>query len=364
MKRYLLAIFVLVAITLGLYKSAGFAYFALTPAQAGSQETFYIEVKRGQPASELAQSLASQGVIASARRFVLLGRLTRKLGKIKAGEYQVSPNMTPVEVLSIVTSGISVQRPFTIREGLNIYEIANELEAKGLMTRARFLELARDPGFIQTLGFDAPVPSSLEGYLFPETYFFNRSMAPEEMVRTMVKKFQSTWGPAEQERAAALGMSRHQVVILASMVEKETGAPQERPLISSVFHNRLRKRMRLQSDPTTIYGMWENYRGNIRKSDLLTYSPYNTYMIPALPIGPIGNPGREAIKAALNPAESEFLFFVSQNDGTHVFTRSFDEHNRAVIKFQKDPNARRGKSWRDLHNKAQGASLPQANAQN
>ena len=143
-------------------------------------------------------------------------------------------------------------------------------------------------------------------------------------------------------------MSRHQVVTLASIVEKETGATSERPLISSIFHNRLRKHMRLQSDPTTIYGMWDRYAGKIHKSDLSTFSVYNTYTIPALPVGPIANPGKEAIHAALYPAQSDYLFFVSHNDGTHEFTRSYGEHTRAVGKFQLDPKAREGKSWRDL----------------
>jgi UPF0755 protein len=168
------------------------------------------------------------------------------------------------------------------------------------------------------------------------------------MIRQMVRHFQSIWTEEKETRAKALGFTRHQLITLASMVEKETGAPQERPIISSVFHNRLRKKMKLQSDPTTIYGIWERYDGNIHRADLLSETPYNTYTIPALPIGPIGNPGKEAIEAALHPAQTDYLFFVSHNDGTHEFTRSIEEHNKAVTKFQLDPKARAGKSWRDL----------------
>jgi UPF0755 protein len=143
-------------------------------------------------------------------------------------------------------------------------------------------------------------------------------------------------------------LNKHQVIILASVVEKETGAKFERPAIAGVFTNRLKKRMRLESDPTTIYGIWSRYKGNIRKSDLLEVTPYNTYKIPALPIGPISNPSIEAIEAVLNPSEHEFLFFVSKNDGTHVFSKSYKDHAAAVDSFQKNNQARKGKSWRDL----------------
>jgi UPF0755 protein len=145
-----------------------------------------------------------------------------------------------------------------------------------------------------------------------------------------------------------LGLSRREVIILASVVEKETGAGFERPMIASVFYNRLKKKMRLQSDPTTIYGIWENYSGNLRRSDLLQKTPYNTYAIPALPAGPISNPNPESIKAVLYPAETEYLYFVSKNDGTHIFSKTYAEHAAHVRETQLDPKAREGKSWRDL----------------
>jgi UPF0755 protein len=327
-----------------------FAYLAFAPASAGSKDQLVFEVQRGQGPNDVARALAEKGVVSDAANLIWLGRMTRQWGNLKAGEYQVSPAMTPLEILSVLTSGKSMSYPVTIREGANIYEVADLVAARGLMTKKQFLQLCRDPKFIATTGIE-PAPASLEGYLFPETYFVNKTTVVEELVRQMVRKTISLWGEAERARAQALGLSQHQVMTLASMIEKETGAPQERPIISSVFHNRLRKRMRLQSDPTTIYGMWERYTGNIRKSDLLTHSPYNTYTIPALPVGPIGNPGKEALQAALFPEQSEFLYFVSHNDGTHEFTRTFDEHSKAVRKFQLDPKARAGKSWRDLNRK-------------
>jgi UPF0755 protein len=204
--------------------------------------------------------------------------------------------------------------------------------------------------FMVSLGFQQnALPPTLEGYLYPDTYFFNKTISPEDMTRQMVRKFFSVWSKEFDTRATQLGMTRHQVVTLASIVEKETGAPNERPMISSVFHNRLKKHMRLQSDPTTIYGIWKRYKGNIHKRDLLESTPYNTYTVAALPVGPISNPGVEAIRAALHPAESPYLFFVSHNDGTHEFTKTFGEHTAAVKRFQLDPKAREGKSWRDLN---------------
>ncbi|MEN9722573.1 MAG: hypothetical protein RJB38_559 [Pseudomonadota bacterium] len=326
------------------------ARFGLEPANSeGSTTTIF--VGRGMGPTELALQLEKTQTISSAKSFVLLGRVLRKWKNIKMGEYEVSPRMSPLEIFELLGSGQSIQHPITIREGENIFEIADAIERSGLTSRARTLELCRSPEFMSKLGFKAPLPPSLEGYLFPETYHFTRLQSPEEMLAIMTRKYRSVWADLQSKYSAQieqLGLTEHQIVTLASMIEKETGAAEERPMISSVFHNRLQKKMRLQSDPTTIYGMWENYQGNIRKQDLLTPTPFNTYTTPALPIGPIANPGRLALEAALNPSMSEFLFFVSQNDGRHVFTKSFEEHSQAVRKFQLDPKAREGKSWRDL----------------
>lgn len=328
------------------------ATFAINPWKPGVANTADILLQKGDGPREIVRTLVAQGALdpADADRMIWFGRLTRKWSRVKAGEYRVSPAMTPIELFSTLTSGVSIAHPLTVREGLNRYEIADQFEGQKLMSRARFLELSKDPQFIATLGLEPP-PPSLEGYLYPETYHFTRSQTPEDMIRQMVRKFKAVWGDAENRKAQALGMTRQEVITLASMIEKETGAPQERPLISSVFHNRLRKKMKLQSDPTTIYGIWENYKGNIHRSDLLNPTPYNTYTVPALPAGPIANPGKEAILAALSPAMSEYLFFVSHNDGTHEFTRTFTDHSQAVRKFQLDPKAREGKSWRDLKTK-------------
>jgi UPF0755 protein len=167
------------------------------------------------------------------------------------------------------------------------------------------------------------------------------------MARQMVKHFFDFWGKEQEQRARELNLSVHAIITLASIIEKETGAAEERAMISSVFHNRLKKRMKLQSDPTTIYGMWERFKGKIHKQDLFEKNSYNTYAVAALPEGPIGNPGKEAIQAALYPADTPFYYFVSHNDGTHEFSRTVEEHNQAVLKYQLDKKMREGKSWRD-----------------
>lgn len=330
-----------------LFEVSSWLWFSLAPFNPKSTESVIIEVRRGQHPKEISQTLAASKVIRDASSFIWLGRVTRRWKDIKAGEYKVSPSMPPLRIFSILTSGISVAHPITVREGENLYEIASDLEAKGLASKAEFVRRCKDPVFISKLGLTPP-PPTLEGYLYPDTYFLTRVMTLDETIQKMVRRFSMEWGENEDARARKLGLSRHEVVTLASIIEKETGAAKERSLISSVFHNRLKKGMRLQSDPTTIYGMWEAYDGNIRKKDLLAANPYNTYYVPRLPIGPISNPGKDSIQAALSPAITEFLFFVSHNDGTHEFTRTFEEHQQAVRRFQLDKKARDGKSWRDL----------------
>ena len=307
-----------------------------------------IEVEKGSKPLEIVKKLESEKVIANATTFYWTGKILGYWGKLKMGEYEVSPHMNTMEILNVITSGISVMKTLTIPEGDNMYQVAEKIESKGLGTAQEVLDLCRNTSFISKLGFTDPLPPTLEGYLYPESYFLNKSATPEQILTQMVRTFRSHWKKEFDQRAKELKLTPHQVVTLASVIEKETGASSERPMISSVFHNRLAQHMKLQSDPTTIYGLWESYSGNIHKRDLQSRTPYNTYVIPALPVGPISNPGIEAIKAALYPAKSEYLFFVSHNDGTHEFTKKFSDHQNAVIKFQVNKSAREGKSWRDL----------------
>jgi UPF0755 protein len=218
----------------------------------------------------------------------------------------------------------------TIPEGYNLIQIARAVETEGFASEADFLKAANDPDLVHAKGIDA---QTFEGYLFPDTYYFPRGVTPENIISIMVKRFRSVFTPEWEEHAKTLGLNIHQVITLASIIEKEAAVADERPVISSVFHNRLKRNMRLESDPTVIYGI-EDYNGNITRKDLAHPTPYNTYTIKGLPPGPISNTGAKAIEAALFPADTKFLYFVSRNDQTHHFSTNFKDHNRAVRKYQ------------------------------
>lgn len=316
-----------------------------------STEVIY-EVTPGQSFNAVAKDLELKGLIKNAQAFSLYARFLNERRNMKRGEYALRANMTPREILNIIVSGKSVSKPFTVAEGLNIYEISDLYEKQGFGKRAEFLTLAKDKNFVlQLLGEPA---ESLEGYLFPETYMITKFDSTKELITSMVRRFLAVYNEIGAE-AALPGWSRKQIVTLASIVEKETGAKEDRPLVSSVFHNRLDKKMKLQTDPTIIYGIADQtgvMPTNIRKSDILKPTRYNTYVIAALPPGPISNPGRESLIATLKPASSQYLYFVSRNDGTTVFSSDLGNHNKAVQTFQVNAKARQGKSWRDLKSKA------------
>lgn len=326
------------------------AYRFLNTPASESEAVALFEVRPGESFKATAHRLESEGIVKSATQFVIYARLAGQTGKIRVGEYAIRRDSKPKDVLAIITSGRSVEYVVTISEGLNVFEVADIFEKQGVAKRDDFLALTRDKAFIrQLLGEDLP---SLEGYLFPETYHITKFTGAKGLVKMMVDRFKENYEKLlSQQGWNAKGMKRHELVTLASIVEKETGAPEERPVISSVFHNRLRLNMRLQTDPTVVYGVWEQtgkWNKNISKDDLLRPTRYNTYTLSGLPYGPIANPGFEALKAAGAPAETEFLFFVSRNDGTHIFSKDYSGHQKAVTKFQLDRKAREGKSWRDL----------------
>lgn len=290
-----------------------------------------------------AENLAAEGIIHDPTRFYRIVRVLRIQSKVKIGEYEVRLNMSPYQILKVLMSGKSVLHPVHIPEGYNIEQIAEDLAAKKLVNKKEFIQLTRDDHMAKLLGIDE---KTLEGYLYPETYSFTHFTGDRVILKTMVDKFKEVYNREIKPVADKKNMSMHDVVTLGSMIEKETGAPEERSIISSVFHNRLKIGMKLQSDPTVIYGKIGDKK-NITRKDLVTPSPYNTYTVPALPIGPIANPGRDSMLAALNPVDSKFLYFVSQNNGTHVFTSNYKDHQKAVTKFQLDPSAREGHSWRE-----------------
>jgi len=299
-------------------------------------------VKNGESFGKINQRLFNQGLIPNTRLFHYFAKYKNTMNKFKAGEFTIKKGSTMTDVMDTLVLGVPNLLSVTIPEGKNIYEIAKILDQAGITDKDLFLEAVRDSSFTSQLGAQAP---SLEGYLFPETYKFSANTNPKQVIQVMLDLFHKKTESLNFEHPF---LSKHEVIILASVVEKETGAKFERPAIAGVFTNRLKKRMRLESDPTTIYGIWQRYSGNIKKSDLLEMTPYNTYKIPALPLGPISNPSLEAIKAVLNPETNDYLFFVSKNDGTHIFTKNYSEHLKAVESFQKNTKARIGKSWRDL----------------
>jgi UPF0755 protein len=330
----------------------GYQAFRFLSAGLGSaSEEVVFEVPPGKSFHQIATQLEKQGLVSSAFKLRILAKITHQGGLVKIGEYALNRSMTPQEVLSVLISGKSIMYPITFPEGSNIYDMATALEAKKIYKAEEFLKGVHNKEWIhELLGVDV---SSLEGYLFPETYNLTRYTPMRDLIAEMVQNFKTAYAEAEAQGklAGAPPMPRHERVILASMVEKESGAPQDRPLIASVFYNRLKKGMRLQSDPTIIYGIWVDtgfYKGNITREDITHPTRYNTYTVDKLPFGPISNPGRESLLAVMKPARSEFLYFVSHNDGTTAFTKTLEDHNRAVKKYQLDPSAREGKSWRDL----------------
>jgi UPF0755 protein len=324
-------------------------HFLSSPSQAVHQEIIF-EIPHGMAFYHIANELEKRGLISDSRMFSFYAKFTHQTTHVQVGEYRLFTDMTPNEVIKIITSGQSISYQLTIPEGFNIYDIREELNKMWAGRGDEFFNLVTNPQYVKELtgeNFD-----SLEGYLFPETYTLTKYTSTETLVRRMYDYFLENLKTINQN--VKIKMPVNEQVILASVIEKETGAPGERQLISSVFHNRLSAGMRLQSDPTIIYGILRetnNLKKNITKADILAPNPYNTYTVKALPKGPISNPGRDALWAAVNPVDSKYLYFVSRNDGTQVFTESYKEHDGAVKKYQLDQKMRDGRSWRDLKKK-------------
>jgi UPF0755 protein len=303
--------------------------FFTRPARKGGINQV-ITIREGMSLKEVASALKGNGIIANKDLFMLWTRLLGNSRKIKAGEYLLNSGMAPVRIIEILTRGIIITYPVTVPEGFSIEQIGDILAANGLADKKLFVSLAHEPGVIKKYGISGP---SLEGFLYPDTYQFGKGLPPSLIIDVMVKRFWEIAGPY-MDRIKDLKMTVEEVITLASIVEKETGTAEEMPLIASVFLNRLRNGMRMESDPTVIYGM-NDFTGNLTRKDLLESTPYNTYVIRGLPPGPISNPGLASIKAVLYPPETDYLYFVSKNDGTHYFSSSLEEHNRAVWKYQK-----------------------------
>lgn len=318
----------------------GYVAYVFNQGYSGPDTSFTVE--NGDTFGKVNHRLFEKGLISNKRLFHYFAKYKGSLTKLRAGDFTIVRGSTMPQVLDALIYGQPNLKSVTIPEGKNMYEIARLIADAGITSESDFLEAVKHPDLISMIKAQAP---SMEGYLYPETYRFAANTPARQVVKTMVDLFNKRTQEIDFNHPF---LNKHQIVILASVVEKETGAKVERPAIAGVFTNRLKKRMRLESDPTTIYGIWSRYKGNIKKADLLEMTPYNTYKIPALPLGPISNPSLEAIKAVLNPAQHEYLFFVSKNDGTHVFTKNYTDHEKAMEDFQRNTKARKGRSWRDL----------------
>ncbi len=296
-----------------------------------------VKIPTGSSFKSVAAMLEKRGFIRSKDGFYILAWYKKMLTAVKAGEYYLSPAMTPEQVLDVIVSGRPIEYQITIPEGYNIFQIAALLkQSKLIATKEEFLNAVRDKSLLEK----ARIPGdSAEGYLFPDSYLIPKGYGPRDMAWLMIDRFYEIWRTHSfQKRVEEMNTTRHEVVILASIVEEEAMREEERPIIASVFWNRLKKHMPLQADPTVRYGIMVEQqirKRRLRWKDLRRSTPYNTYTIPGLPKGPISNPGLESIKAVLYPAKTNYLYFVSRNNGTHKFSTTLKEHNRAVELYQK-----------------------------
>ena len=312
------------------------AWFSIqfnTTAEAEGR-TILFEVEEGWHAGQIAKALAKQDIITREWPFLLGYRLFFSGQSLKAGEYRLNTPLSPKQVIRTLIRGQVLLYPMTVPEGLTRRETAQHLKAAYAVDAVAFLAAGADPGPARDWDTEA---ADLEGYLLPETYHFPKKVTPTEMVEAMVGQFGSVFTEEWKQRAAELGFSVREIVILASLVEKETSRGDERRLVSAVFHNRLRLGMKLDCDPTIVYALkqTDSYTGRLRTRDMKLDSPYNTYLYPGLPPGPIANPGRASLEAALYPEDVDFLYFVSRNDGSHQFSRTYREHINAVNKYQR-----------------------------
>lgn len=301
--------------------------------KAGFPGETFVNIPRGASSFAIGRMLAEAGVIRYRWQF-WLARALKPGARLHAGEYRFDRPASTWEVFDRLARGDVFYYELTVPEGSNMFDIAAALERLGVVAASEFLREAREPAMIRDL---APRAPTLEGYLFPDTYRITRQMSPREICRQMTSRFRQVW--------AALGARAdvHETVTLASMIEKETAIADERPLVASVFLNRLRLGMPLACDPTVVYAalLEERYRGAIYRSDLESRQAYNTYRHPGLPPGPIANPGLEAIKAALNPARTDYLYFVALPDGSgrHHFSSNLASHQRAVARYRRGQKA-------------------------
>lgn len=298
-----------------------------------SMEEKWVEIKIPEGASYTKgiNVLLENGVLENRWTFLLLGKITDADKMLKPGYYNLSASMSPFQIFLDLIKGRTIQYSITIPEGSTLKDIRRRFAGTGLIDEESW-RLVYDKDFLSSLKIDAP---SLEGYIFPDTYNFAKGTKPEIIFKIMVQRLREVFDESLMERSAELGMSENEVLTLASIIEKEAIYDSERPIISAVYHNRLKRNMKLQADPTVLYGVKKRWK-RIRYRDLRRRTPYNTYVIKGLPPGPIASPGIKSIEASLYPSEVDYLFFVSKNNGRHYFSRTGDEHLKAVVQYQLD----------------------------
>ncbi len=285
-----------------------------------------VRIPQGATFRQAADILHSEKLIRDRTVFIILGRMTGADRKIRAGYYSFWGSMRPIDIFGIIRKGKIIEYEVRVLEGDSLLEIGDTFAKTGIITYEDFQKLAKNRAFLHTHDIKAP---SIEGYVFPDTYIIPKGISAEEALGLMIDRLREKFTDDMKARAAQLNMTENQVLTLASIIEKEAAVDPERPLVSAVYHNRLRKKMPLQADPTSIYGI-KSSRERITRSDLRRKTPYNTYVIKGLPPGPIASPGLKSIKAALFPENVPYLFFVSNNDGTHQFSVTQEEHAEAV----------------------------------
>ncbi len=328
----------LLLLVVGLVLLAGAAWWAHdrmnVPHRGFTESEVFVELPPGSSVAEIAARLRAAGVVPDTWTFRLAARLSGAERRLKAGEYRFADPATPFEVIDRLERGDVFRRPITFPEGLTIAEMGVLAERADLVAARDFARAAADGSRIQRLDPDA---RTLEGYLFPSTYTFARRAEATTVIEAMLAEFDRALDARLREAAVARRMSVREVVTLASLIEKETARAEERPVVSAVYHNRLAIGMPLQCDPTVIYALMlaGTWNGNIQRVHLQMDSPYNTYRYAGLPPGPIASPGRASLEAAVFPADARYLYFVSRNDGTHVFAETLAEHNRNVDRWQR-----------------------------
>ncbi len=330
----------ILAVVLGALALFYLQIYFQTPAAPDAEEQI-VTIAAGSSLRQIAAGLADSGLIRHRTMFIAYVKWWQPGPHLQAGEYALRASMSPEQIVEILRQGKVRHYSLMIPEGLTVREIAAMVAEQQFGDAPTIQALMSDPAFIASLNLETP---SLEGYLFPDTYHLPRSISEKALLTLMVDTLRENYTDETANRAAQLGLTQHEVLTLASLIEKEAQVDDERPLISAVYHNRLRKGMRLQCDPTVIYALGEHFDGNIRKQDLKIDSPYNTYRYRGLPPGPIANAGRRSLEAAVNPAAVDYLYFVATGSkGRHKFSRTLQKHNRAVQQYIRKMKSQRQK---------------------